>query len=254
MLAFERRDQILSHINTHKKVIIGEIALLFDVSEETIRRDLKKLEKDGLLTRFHGGATTNGHLINEEIPFQTRNLSRVHEKQHIARHLAQLIKPGQTLFVDSSSTATEGMFELLNQHITGLSIVTNSVSLLSDLRERDITVFSTGGELRGKSNSLVGGIAQASVKHYYGDVAVFGCKGLSLTAGVTESNEAEKQIKHHMADQVKKVILLADHSKFDQIAFVKLFELDRVDCVITDREPSPEWLALFEEKTIELIY
>ena len=253
MLAFERREEILAHMIQDKRVIIGELAESFGVSDETIRRDLKKLEKEGLLTRFHGGASTN-QLINEELPYQTRNQSNIKEKQYIGKKLADIVKEGETLFVDSSSTSIEGIQELNKQNKSGVSIITNSVSLLTDLRDSKINIFSTGGELRSKSHSLVGVIAQEAIKHYYGDIAVFGCKGISINQGVTESNEAEKQIKRHMQKQVKKVILLADHSKFDQVAFVRLFSIDKINCVITDREPSKEWRDYFKNKGIELVY
>lgn len=253
MLAFERRQQILDHVQKDKRVIITDLATTFGVSEETIRRDLKKLEKDGVLIRFHGGASTTAP-VNEELPYHTRHQRHVAEKRYMATKLATLIGDGQIIFADSSSSVLEGVSELIKQKRTGLSLITNSVPLLMELRERPIQVFSTGGELRGKSNSLVGPIAESTIGLYHGDVALFGCKGLSMAQGVTESNEAEKQVKCHMVHQVKKVILLADHTKFDQTAFVKLFEVDKVDCVITDQAPSDDWLAFFEERSIEIMY
>lgn len=253
MLAFERREKIKSYIKTDKKVIIAELAEYFKVSDETIRRDLKKLEKEGLLTRFHGGASTH-NLINEELPYQTRNQKNIKEKKNIATKLAGIIENGQTLFVDASSTSIESINEVVRQNKKGISIITNSISLLSDLRDSRINVVSTGGELRSKSNSLVGVIAEESIKHYFGDIAIFGCKGLSLEKGVTESNEAENQIKKQMEKQVDKVILLADHTKFDQIAFVRLFYLDKVDCIITDKEPPREWKELLKKKGVKLIF
>lgn len=253
MLGFERREKIITHIKAAGKVIISELATYFNVSEETIRRDLKKLEKEGMLTRFHGGAST-GELINNELPYQARSQHNIAEKKNIATKLMTEIEAGQTLFVDSSSTVIESMNALNRENKAGISIITNSVSLLHDLRDSHINVLSTGGELRGKSNSLVGAITEQALQYYYGDMAIFGCKGLNLMAGITESNEAENQVKRYMSKRVKKIILLADHTKFDQVAFIKLFNIGDVNCIITDKAPSKQWQDYLAEKKIRLIY
>ncbi|GAB6988803.1 DeoR/GlpR family DNA-binding transcription regulator [Paenibacillus pini] len=251
MLAAQRRQKIIDMLHLNKRVLVSDLSKCFEVTEETIRRDLEKLEKEGVVTRSYGGAMLNRH-TNEDLPFSTRNAIHPELKRSIAMKAMELIQDGDTLMVDPSSTALEFMKILGTKR--NLTVITNSIHILHDFASSNIQVISTGGSLRACSMSLVGPIAQDTVQKYNVDTVVIGCKGLSMDKGITDSNEPECELKKYMLRQAEKVILLADHSKFNKTAFVKLLDLDRVDYLITDQKPEPEWLEQLAKHNIEVIY
>ncbi|MCI1574759.1 MAG: DeoR/GlpR family DNA-binding transcription regulator [Weizmannia coagulans] len=252
MLAFERRDKILNTLYREKKVYVANLAKEFQVTEETIRRDLEKLKKEGIVTRTYGGAVLNLH-TNEDLPYQTRFTVNMEAKQNIAGKLQPLISDGNTIVADASSTVLEALKEL-NRTKEGLVVLTNSAIALSELAQSNIQLLSTGGALRKRSNSLVGSVAEHAVRQYNVDVALFSCKGISMVRGITDSNEAESHIKKEMLKQANKVILLADKSKFDKIAFVHFADFSAVDFVVTDEKPSDEWLRFFKDHQVDIVY
>jgi len=117
-----------------------------------------------------------------------------------------------------------------------------------------MNIISSGGSLRYRSMSLVGPVAHDTIQRYNVDTAVISCKGIDLERGITDSNEPECELKKYMLRQANKVILLADHTKFDKTAFSKLVELTAIDYLITDRKPSEVWLKRLSEDNIEVMY
>lgn len=251
MLAAERRKKIIDLAHQDKKVLVSDLSRMFDVTEETIRRDLEKLEKDGIVSRTYGGAMLNRH-TNEDLPFTTRNALNTDIKRNIALKALDLINDGDTLMVDPSSTSFEFLKLLTNKN--NLTVITNSINVLHEFAGSGMNIISTGGNLRPRSLSLVGPVAQDTVQRYNVDKAVISCKGIDMEKGITESNEPESELKKYMLRQCDKIILLADHTKFDKTAFSVLTELNRVDYLITDRRPPEKWLRRLVELNIELIY
>ncbi len=111
----------------------------------------------------------------------------------------------------------------------------------------------TSGKLRAHSLSLVGNTACRTLREYNVDLAIFSCKGLDRDRGVTESNEPEAVVKQIMASQAKRTVLLADHTKFDQVVLAKTLGWEEIDCVITDVQPARKWVELFKKNDIQLI-
>ncbi|MUG45699.1 DeoR/GlpR family DNA-binding transcription regulator [Paenibacillus woosongensis] len=251
MLAAERRQMMISMVHADKRVLVSELSDKFNVTEETIRRDLEKLEKEGIVTRTYGGAILNSH-TNEDLPFTTRNATNSEIKQQIASKALDLIHDGDTLMMDPSSTSYE-LMKLLHQR-KNLTVITSSIHILHEFLNSGIQIISTGGTLRPRSMSLVGTNAEEIVKKYNVDKVVMSCKALFLGKGVMDSNEPECELKKAMLRQASKVLLLADHSKFNKTAFVKLMEFDEIDTLITDREPEPAWMDMLKEKEIEVVF
>lgn len=251
MLAAERRQMMISMVHADKRVLVSELSDKFNVTEETIRRDLEKLEKEGIVTRTYGGAILNSH-TNEDLPFTTRNATNSEIKQQIASKALDLIHDGDTLMMDPSSTSYE-LMKLLHQR-KNLTVITSSIHILHEFLNSGIQIISTGGTLRPRSMSLVGTNAEEIVKKYNVDKVVMSCKALFLGKGVMDSNEPECELKKAMLRQASKVLLLADHSKFNKTAFVKLMEFDEIDALITDREPEPAWMDMLKEKEIEVVF
>ncbi|WP_407308868.1 DeoR/GlpR family DNA-binding transcription regulator [Desulfosporosinus sp. SB140] len=252
MLAIVRRQKIAEIIHKDRKVYVSDLSQLFSVTEETIRRDLEKLESEGLLTRTYGGAITSQH-TNEDLPFPLRTTMNLESKQVIAAKAATLINDGDTIAIDASTTCSE-LMQTLGKSKVDLTVITNSVKIPCDFISSKFNIISTGGTLRAHSFALTGPVAQSTIENYYVDIAIMSCKSLSLDKGIMESNEPEGEIKKKMIQQAEKTILLVDHSKFDKTSFVKLFEFDSFNYIVTDREPASVWMELFRKYDIQVIY
>ncbi|KWX72440.1 DeoR family transcriptional regulator [Paenibacillus riograndensis] len=251
MLAAERRKKIIDLVHQDKRVLVSDLSRMFEVTEETIRRDLEKLEKDGILSRTYGGAMLNRH-TNEDLPFVTRNALNTDMKRNIALKALDLINDGDTLMVDPSSTAFEFLKLLGNKN--NLTVITNSINILHEFASSSMNIISSGGSLRHRSLSLVGPVAHDTIRRYNVDTAVISCKGIDMERGVTDSNEPECELKKYMLRQAQKIVLLADHTKFDKTAFTRLVELSSIDVLITDRRPAESWLTRLAEENIEVLY
>jgi len=252
MLPIERRGEILQKLMMDGKVVVNELAEKYEVTEETIRRDLEKLESDGYAKKTYGGAVRNDNMTSE-LPYTVRKQTNVSGKKYIAEIIGSLISDGDSLLLDSSSTA---LFTV--KSITGkrnLTLVTNSVEILLDLPQgHDWNIVSTGGMYRSESMSFFGAAAEDVVGKYFADYAVLSCKGLDLEKGITDTRETFANLKKVFIKSAKKVILAVDHTKFNKISFVRLGDLDDIDVIVTDIEPDERWKKLLEEKGIELYY
>ena len=264
MAAKDRIALITELAQKNKRVFVSELSELCQVTEETIRQDLKKLEKAGFLSRVHGGAIINDPYTSDTndkrseangnigIHFLCRRDVNREQKQIIAEHVVPLIRNNNALFVDSSTTAAEAIRALPeNMDIT---IVTNSTYIFSECATKTYNIISTGGEFNPKYLSLQGTVAKECISKYNVDVALISCRALDMEYGVQDSNEGDAEIKKQIIPRSKKVILLADHTKFGRTAFVKLMDLDEVDYLITDRDPGTAWKQFCDEHNIQLIY
>ena len=251
MLGIERRRKIMELLNQHQKVYVQNLSQLFEVTDETIRRDLEKLEQQNLVKRCYGGAVLNDH-TSQDISFLKRIDINDANKKYIAKKAESLINDGDTMMVDSSTTCL-ALLRLLKDK-KNLTIITNSIILVNEFVNAGYNMISTGGNLRAYSYALTGKAACDTLKNYYVDMAIISCKAIDRDKGLMESNEPESIIKKQMIKQAQRCIVLADSSKFDKAAFAYTCGLDKIDCIVTDREPSQEWLDFSKENDINLIY
>ncbi len=252
MLAVERRNLILEKLQDEKKVVVSELSILFDVSEETIRRDLDKLDKEGLATKSYGGAVLNEN-TSLDMPFNVRKKRNMRGKQVIAEMVSELIQEGEHIIVDPSTKAVAIVKALKNRK--RLTVITNSIEVLVELS--DVTgwdVICTGGTLRENYLALVGPKATDVIASFYADKVILSCKGIHMEKGITDSNEMFSQVKQMMLKSAKQRILAVDCTKFDNVAFSQICELSAIDMVVTDVRPSREWMEYFAEKGIECLY
>lgn len=252
MLALERRNLILEKLQMEKRVVVSELSQLYSVSEETIRRDLEKLENDGLAIKSYGGAVINDN-SSMDMPFNIRKNRNVPGKQKIAELAAKLVEDGDHIMLDASTT---GVFiaRALKQK-SRLTVVTNSLEAIiemSDISGWDI--ISTGGLLKEGYLALLGGAARAGVEKYCADKVFLSCKGVSMDYGFMDSLEIFAEVKQSMIRASKKVYLAVDHSKFDQDSFCRIDTFSRLSGVITDQEPDAKWLKLFGSLGVACIY
>ncbi|SCP96668.1 DeoR/GlpR family DNA-binding transcription regulator [Anaerobium acetethylicum] len=251
MLAIERKNEILAILQKEQRVLVSELSQKYEVTEETIRRDLEKLEKEGFVKKTYGGAVLNTN-TNIDLPLRIREKTNKKEKQIIAKMVSNLIDDGDTIMLDSSSTSL--MIARNLKQLKNLTVITNSVEVLLELAgNKGITVISTGGTLRDSTMSLVGRNAERTLQNFNVDKVVLSCKGVSIDKGITESNEAETEIKSRMRECAKMMILAIDSSKFDFISFVTAMDFRKGDIVVTDVMPDEKWLKYFEEKGVQVV-
>lgn len=251
MLAAERRRIITQRIQATGQVVVSALSSEFAVSEETIRRDLEAMEREGIAVRIYGGAVLAG---NDRVapPYSIRKNTNIEPKVAIARKLAQLLQDGDTLMVDESSTAAYGVRAI--RHLKNITLITNSVELLREMTAQDSWhVISTGGTLKPDVLALVGPHAARTVGSYHVRYAVLSCRGINKALGLADSSDEVVQVKQAMIASSECTLLLADHRKFDREGLVALGGLDCVDKLITDAPPSPEWQKHLEKSGVEII-
>ena len=252
MLAIERKNEILAKLRAEQRVLVSELALHYNVTEETIRRDLDKLEKEGYATKTYGGAIW-GNSTKTDLSYTIRNKTNVEAKNAIATLICDLVEDGDHLMIDDSSTSLYIAKKLKEKK--ALTVITNSVELVVELSGVEgWTIMLTGGRLKPESLALVGGQTQQSLAMFHVDKVIMSCKGIDLDAGVTDSSEFHSQTKQSMLRAAKKRILALDGSKFDKISFVNIAPLTAYDAVVTNVRPPLEWLRYFEQNNISCMY
>lgn len=252
MLAIERRKEILMKLQSERRVVVSELSQLYDVSEETIRRDLEKLVNDGVAIKSYGGAVINEN-SNLDIPFNIRKNRNVVGKQKIAAQIAELVKDGDSIMLDASSTAVYIAKALKDKK--NLTVITNSIEIIIELLDMsEWNVFSTGGLTREGSFALVGPQTDKMLKAFHVDKAIISCKGIGTDKSFTDSDELHANNKLTMLEAASMKILAADNSKFDRTAFTAIGTLDDITTVVTDEKPETKWLQLFEETGINCVY
>lgn len=252
MLAIERRNAILEKLQAERRVVVSELSILYDVSEETIRRDLEKLENEGYVIKSYGGAVVNEN-ANLDLPFNIRKNKNVVGKQKIADIISQTIHDGDFIFLDASSTAVAIAKNIKAKK--GLTIITNSLEIAIELLDvPDCKVISTGGEIVSTAFGLVGHVTDKTIRSYYVDKAIISSKGFDLEKGFTDSDERHANNKRSMLESARVKILAVDSSKFDRVSFAKIGDLRDITMIVTDAKPEDKWLKKFAEFNVECIY
>lgn len=251
MLVAERHQKIVELVNEQKSIRVTELSQIFLKTEETIRRDLEKLENQGKLMRSHGGAVCVGDSEHLEISYVERELINVREKRIIAAEAITHVHEGDKIILDASTTAWYMASALPNIDIT---VLTNSIKVATELSLKDkITVISTGGLLRSESLSYIGPLAESSLESYHVNKAFISCKGFHLEYGMSESNEQQALVKEMMINRAEMVYIMVDHSKFGVQAFAKLSNIDRADYIITDNKVDDDVSKELNDQSLILI-
>lgn len=252
MLALERRNLIIEKLQEEKRVVVSELSQLFGVSEETIRRDLDKLDRDGLAVKSYGGAVLSENLASD-MPFNIRKKKNVKGKQKIAEIISKLIEDGDHIILDASTTAVFVANAIKQKQ--NLTVITNSIEVVIELSEvSDWNIISTGGNLKEGYLALTGPRTMEGLGSYNVEKAILSCKGLDMEKGMTDSNEEFALAKQVMLKSAKKRIAAVDSSKFDVVAFSKIAEIAQFNVIVTDRKPEEKWLDLFRGLGVECLY
>ncbi|PRY63722.1 DeoR family transcriptional regulator [Knoellia remsis] len=232
----DRMVAVLELLETRGHLSVSSLAGLLGTSPGTVRRDLARLEQQGLLVRTHGGA---GPAVGGgEVPVRLRGAHQQHTKARIAAVAATLVPPGrQTVGLTGGSTTAEVVRALRTR--SDLTIVTNSLSIGLHAAEHGQTrVLIGGGMLRSSSLELVGQLAESTLRTVGIDVAVVGADGVSLSGGLTTHDPSEARINRTMIQRARHVILVVDHTKLGRSTGAHITTLADVDVVVTDSAAS----------------
>lgn len=252
MFAIERRSAILEQLSSEGKVVVSELAVRFGVTEETVRRDIDKLAREGLATKTYGGAVSNVS-PSSDLPYNVRKRFNVDLKQNIAEKVAAMIHDGDRIMLDASTTAIYVTRKIKSKK--NITVITNSVEILLELADKSgWTILSTGGTLKEGAFSMVGISAEKMVRGYHVDLAVCSAKGIDEKMGITDSNEKDSEMKQAIFSSADKKVLAIDSTKFDKISFVKVCDVRDVDIIVTDKAPSESWQTRLSENGVKLIY
>lgn len=252
MLAQERRNLILERLQEEKSVVVAELSQRYGVSEETIRRDLDKLEKDGYAVKSYGGAVINEN-VSIDMPFNVRKKRNIAGKQKIAELVERLVENGDHIILDASTTAVFVAKALKTKE--NLTVITNSLEIMIELSDMPgWTILSPGGSLREGYLALVGPRVVEGLRSYHVEKAIVSCKGLEIDVGATDSNEEFAQAKRVMLHRAKERILAVDSSKLGKVAFAHIADLSEVSTVVTDARPTEAWLDYFAQNEIRCCY
>ncbi|MDF2941168.1 MAG: DeoR family transcriptional regulator [Herbinix sp.] len=240
MYSVERKTQILNLLEQHGSINVAHLSNYFEASKETIRRDLRELEQDGLLVRTHGGAIPmeTKHISQSgsvEPPVKERELNNFQEKQAICKKAVSFIQSDDNVYVDNSSTTI-----YLAQYVPydmQVTFITNSIPFLinaAQLNNPNHTYICLGGMLKVSNLSIHGNMTLHCAREYYPNKAFLSCTGISPDRMLTDSSIQEVDIKKMMIERSKDVYILADHSKFEKKGQIYLSSFHDINHIITD--------------------
>ncbi|MCT4553459.1 MAG: DeoR/GlpR family DNA-binding transcription regulator [Pelagimonas sp.] len=245
-----RKPEIIEIARREGKVTVERLVDYFGVTPQTIRRDLTELADSGQLERVHGGAILPSTTMN--IGYMERQELNQPAKVDIARECVKHIPNDCSVFLNIGTT-TEAVAAELHRH-TGLLVVTNNLNIANRLSvDTDLEVAVTGGTLRKADGGLVGAIARESVSGFRFDYAVIGCSALHPGGDVLDFDMREVGVSQTIIDRSDKVILVADESKFDRKAPIKIATLAELDMFVTDKRPPAECVALCEQAQTQIV-
>ena len=248
MLAAQRRGLILDEVRVGRSVAVTDLAHRFDVSEMTVRRDLAQLAREGKLTRVHGGAVSE----REEPPFAAIAEERPSEKRRIGVAAAALVEDGQTVMVDIGTTTLALARQL---HGRKVRVITGNLAVVEELEpDPEVELIVLGGVVRRNYRSLVGMLAEDTLRQLSADVAFLGASGIRQDLSVMDSTIVEVPIKRAMMAQAARTALLVDAAKFDMRGSVRICGAAEVDVVVTDARPDDPRVAALAEAGVEVVH
>ena len=249
--AVERKDQILGLIQQKGRVTVDELIKGFKVSGATIRRDLEFLERQGLITRAHGGAISKSRVSLEPNYFEEKQ-KFLEEKRRIGKKASKLVEEGEVIFLESSTTILELTKNIKNKN--NLTVVTNSLDIAQELHQAEgIDLIMTGGNLRKRIHALMGPLAEVTLSQMRIDKAFMGVSALDIDYGMTTANVEEAQTRKKIIEASNKIIAVTDHSKFGKQNFIFVTPIEKIDVIVTDKGISPQIKRKMERKGVEVI-
>lgn len=244
-----RIKNIEDYILKNESVTLDKLCEVFNVSKNTIRRDIKELLEDGSIKKIYGGVTINKKKL---IPFEERNIKNHNEKKLIAKISADFISDGDIIFIDSGTTTMWLIDYLKNK--SNITILTNNLSaVIAALPYPNLNIISLGGHLKRKTNSFVGNSASLVLKDHNISKSFMAATGISISRGATNSSMDEYELKKLIVEKSGEIFLLVDSTKFDTISLMTYSTLENIDHIITNETPAKKYLDFFKKNKINLV-
>lgn len=257
MYAPERHREIEQLITAQGSVAVVELARRFEVTTETVRRDLDQLEARGALRRVHGGAVAPNRVSTEELSLAERELHSGDAKQAIARRALELLSPdfAGSVYIDAGTTTGAFAYALRERASRRpIEVVTHSMTIAHTLAGASgLNLTAIGGRVRGLTAAAVGADTVDVIAHLCPDVAVIGTNGISAGLGLSTPDPDEAAVKRAIISAARRVIVLSDASKFDQQLLVSFAELRDIDVLVADRPPADPLARALSESQTEVV-
>jgi DeoR/GlpR family transcriptional regulator of sugar metabolism len=235
MLARQRQDAILDQVTRQGGARVADLVERLGVSDMTVRRDIQVLVQRGLVTRVHGGAAAvSEHFTADEPEFKVKSELQPAEKRAIAAAAAGLVEPGSSVALSAGST-TYAVAQALRD-VPRLTVITNSLPVADVLHSQappDVTVVLIGG-VRTRSDALVGPVALAVLRDLHVDWLFLGVHGMDLRSGLTSPNMSEAETDRAMIASAHRLVVVADHSKWNVVGLAAIAPIPEVDILVTD--------------------
>jgi len=246
----DRIKALHNYILKNGKASTEELCSLFNISKNTLRRDITELEMQNIVTKVYGGIILNDTKTTE--PFESREVKNKDAKQCIARLASTLVQDGDIIYIDSGTT-TMLMVPYLAT-MKNLTIITNNLHILiKSLPYPNLNVIATGGTFLRRTNSFVNQEVVNSLKKYNISKAFIATTGVSISKGLTNSSSFEYDIKKYIVDNCDEIILLADDTKLDKISLMTYYDLKNIQVFVTNVKPASNYVEFFNHYNINLI-
>lgn len=242
-----RHEQIVELVSAKGFVSIDDLATHFDVTPQTMRRDINTLAADNRLRRFHGGASAAPSTHNTE--YTKRKHLQSPEKARIAERVAQHIPDHASLFINIGTT-NEAIAKALLGH-SGLKIITNNLHVAAIVSgKEDFDVIIAGGKVRSRDGGIIGEATMDFVKQFRVDFGIIGISGIDEDGSLLDFDYQEVRVSQAIIGNSREVILAADHTKFSRQAMIRLGDFRDVNTLVTDKPPSEQFSALLHEAEV----
>lgn len=247
----ERRKQIIELLNKNEVVKVSELMELFQVSIETVRRDLEYLEEEELLKRVYGGAVLPQPKAIEP-PYESREIKYFEEKKAIGKAAVELVRDEDVIAIDIGTTTLEFARNLVGKR--KVTVITNSMKIAMILSEdSNIRVIMLGGEVRKGEFAVSGFLTGGNMNGFHVEKYFMGAGGLSIAKGVTDYHIEESNVRRVTIENSQKVIVLCDQSKIGVVAMNKVCAMEQVDILVTDQDADQQFVSKVSDMGVEVL-
>ena len=246
-----RQLELIDEVRRLQNVTVEALAERFGVTLQTVRRDIRQLSDEGLLTRFHGGVRMPGS-TTENIEYRKRQQLNALAKQRIAQEVARRVPHGSSLLINIGTT-TEAIARALLQH-KGLRVITNNLNVAAILSDNaDCEVIVAGGVVRSRDRGIVGEVTVDFIEQFKVDIGLVGISGIESDGTLRDFDYREVKVARAILAHSREVWVATDHSKFNRPAMVEMGRLDQVDMLFTDSAPPAPFPALLAQAGVTLV-
>jgi DeoR family glycerol-3-phosphate regulon repressor len=244
-----RHEKIRQLVQTKGFITIEHLAKEFDVTPQTIRRDLNMLSDEGLINRYHGGAGAVSS--TENVEYTQRKVLNLKEKQMIAKMVAEKIPNKSSIFINIGTT-TEEIAKMLCNH-QKLSVITNNLNVAAIMsRNEDFEIIVAGGVIRHRDGGIVGPLTIDFIQQFKVDYGIIGISAIDQDGTMFDFDYREVRVSRAIIDNSRKIFLATDHTKFGRNAMVRLGNVDEINALFTDRKPPMALTELLMNKGVQL--